>query len=80
MEATPVPESSSRERGAIVALPTRPCTRTGFLGYRRQRAPGAAFRVIRKALPRETTLREQARKPDKWLSDYADWLGRGCLS
>ena len=46
---------------------------------RRQRTLGETFRVIREALLREATLREQTCKPDKWLSDCADWLGRGCL-
>lgn len=89
MEATPVPESRSRERGAqerhlsprIVALPTRPCTRTGILGYRRQRSAAEICRVIRHALDREVRFAKQTgvATPPDLLQDISAWIGRGYL-
>ena len=53
--------------------------RPGILGYRQQRTPGEAFRVIREALLREAILREQSGRPDQWLRDTAAWIERECL-
>jgi hypothetical protein len=48
-------------------------------GYRSRRSPGEQLQIIRDILSQQCRLREQMGRHDIWLSDFVDYIDRGCI-